>query len=420
MEETARNLGHSAYGLGLRLPHNTGMKILLFFQDASLYTPVVEEIGPDHFVEKVKSGYNLIYAVALCTPHLLVAQEPASEDMELFEELEEAFPALSICLLADVSIGTKWRSKLRKFLHRPLSREIPRAYAEDYRVVWLDESIVPYAKGKLKRPEQKPGWEQECSGQEGRFLLQLEGGQRNQAAAEAYLRCLLAQQTGLDQELAYRLAHGSFKALSWSRDLAVRWLALLAHYSPDAELEYLPKPAAASAHVDFVHHEIRPEGVYAATLVLLSQVDPAVEAAIMSLVTSSFSGQHDEALLCESLRLYGLAKFLQEVGTAQVMLMRGWLDPSNHHVQSDGRFQQRQLRLFRDFWRLPFIAVTPEPLASILRGFHAGTTYIAKRGHLPTFLELIRLREDATVKRIKPVLAEGTLDAGGAAGTETS
>ena len=186
------------------------------------------------------------------------------------------------------------------------------------------------------------------------------------------------------------------------------------------ELEFLPKPAAASAQVDFVHHEIRPEGMYAASLVLLSRVDPAVERAIMSLLTSSFSGQPDEELLSDSLRLYGLAKFLQEVGTAQVDLMRRWLDPSSQPVQSDERFQRRQLGLFRDFWKLPYIAVTPEPLTSILRGYHAGTTYVAKRGHLPTFRELMKLREAIPATPIKPVLTEDAHQTGDTTGAEKS
>ena len=396
------------------------MKVLLYFQDTSLYAPVVEEIGSGHFIEEVKSGYNLIYAVAQCTPHLLVAQKPAAEDMVLFEELGKVFPALSICLLADVPTGTKWRAMLREFLNQPIPGETPRPYADNFRVVGIDEPFVPYDKGKLKRPEQKPGWEKDCSHQEGRFLIQLEGGQRNQAAAKNYLQCLLAQQRGLDEELAYRLAHGSFKALSWSRDLAVKWLALLAHYAPDVELEYLPKPAAASAQVDFVHHEIRPEGMYAASLVLLSRVDPAVERAIMSLLTSSFSGQSDEELLSDSLRLYGLAKFLQEVGTAQVDLMHRWLNPSHQPAHSTERFQRRQLGLFRDFWNLAFIAVTPEPLTSILRGYHAGTTYVAKRGHLPTFLELMKLREAIPATSKTPLLTEDSHHTGGTAGVETS
>ncbi len=206
------------------------------------------------------------------------------------------------------------------------------------------------------------------------------------------------QQAGLDQELAYRLAHGSYKALSWSRDLAVKWLALLAHYVPDAELEFLPFAGSPGPAIDFVHHDIGMEGMYAAALMLLSGIKPALKNALNKLVTARFEGQDDDALLDLSLKLYGMAKFLEQVGRAQINLMDAWLDPATVNRAEDRnipRGESRNAGIYRDFHGLTFIVLSPEPLASILRGFHTGATYVEERRYLPSFTEFRRLCRSA-------------------------
>lgn len=224
--------------------------------------------------------------------------------------------------------------------------------------------------------------------------MQLQTARKNHQAAKKYYLSLLAQQAGLDQEIAYRLVHGSYKALSWSRDLACKWLALLAHYIPDTDLEYLPKAGTPGPAVDFVHHDTPQESVYAATLMMLFKVNPTMIEAIIQLVAARFEGQDSDALLALSLKLYGMAKLLQQVGTAQIELMDAWLDPTIVDRADDvniPRGEHRHAGIYRDFYDLGFIIASPEPLTSILKGFHNGTTYVQQERFLPSFVEFRRL-----------------------------
>lgn len=136
------------------------------------------------------------------------------------------------------------------------------------------------------------------------------------------------------------------------------------------------------------------EGRYAAALVILSTVKPTIANAIKELVTARFAQQDDDALLDLSLKLYGMSKFLEQVGRAQIELMDAWLDPAIVDRSEDRtvpRGESRNAGIFRDFYDLTFIVLSPEPLASILRGFHAGTTYVEERQFLPSFAEFRRL-----------------------------
>jgi hypothetical protein len=67
------------------------------------------------------------------------------------------------------------------------------------------------------------------------------------------------------------------------------------------------------------------------------------------------------------------------VAEAQLSLMTAWLDP---HWTEDlrDRTYRRHLATYRDFWRLPFVIRLPEPLRSVLSGFHSGKTRVV----LPT------------------------------------
>ena len=140
------------------------------------------------------------------------------------------------------------------------------------------------------------------------------------------------------------------------------------------------------------------EGVYAATLLMLYKIKPTMVEAIMQLVTARFDGQDDDALLSTSLQLYGLAKFLQQVGKAQISLMDAWLDPAIVDRGDEAnipRGEHRNAGIYRDFYDLGFIINSPEPLASILKGFHGGTTYFQQERFLPSFAEFRRFYRSA-------------------------
>jgi hypothetical protein len=372
------------------------MKILLFGSDEPAIAAILCEIKKaGHFITQiVDDPAELISEIARTTPHLLVTHAQGGNFLPVSTTVPEVFPDLPLCLLSGETDTAVWQASLREALDRPVSQSTPRPYAEGNRLVCHDASLHAFWKGKLNRPERTEGWERICSQQEARFVLHLQTARKNHATAKNYFACLSMQQAGLDQELAYRLSHGSYKALSWSRDLAVKWLALLAHYVPDAELEYLPLPGTPGPAIDYVHHKISVEGMYAVALVLLSGIKPSIQHVIETHITARFEGQDDNALLELSLQLYGLAKFLEQVGRAQIELMDVWLDPAivgrteGQHVP---RGEHRNAGIYRDFYDLKFIVLSPEPLASILRGFHAGTTSVEERRYFPTFAEFRRL-----------------------------
>jgi len=376
------------------------MKVIIFAADfASTHQLMLEIKKSDHLVmETVDEPDQLIQTIARTTPHRLVFHTPSRSATGhlILEQLSVLFPDLQVCSLSgDLSLEQAvWQPALQEFLAQPVQPQAPRPYAEETRLVYHDTSLEAFWKGKLNRPERKEGWEATCSNQEARFVLQLQTAKKNHSAAKRYFECLTMQQVGLDQELAYRLAHGSYKALSWSRDLAVKWLALLAHYVPDAELEFLPLAGSPGPAIDFVHHDIGMEGMYAAALMLLSGIKPVLKNALNKLVTARFEGQDDDALLDLSLKLYGMAKMLEQVGRAQIELMDAWLDPAivdRSEDQTVPRGESRNAGIFRDFHDLTFIVLSPEPLASILRGFHTGATYVEERRYLPSFAEFRRL-----------------------------
>jgi len=373
-------------------------KILLFVTDFNAGRLLMQEIKKDgeHLVETVDDLNQVVHDIARTTPHLFVIYTPdlaTEESLSYSSKVQSYFPDLPVCLIHGDLSKNLWQPGLHEVLAKPIKPESPRPYADDARLVLHDQSLNAFWKGKLNRPQREEGWEKVCSQQEARFVLQLQTGRKNHQAAKNYYRCLLAQQSGLDQEVAYRLVHGSYKALSWSRDLAVKWLALLAHYLPDTELEHLPRAGTPSPTVDFVHHDTTMEGIYVETLLILGEIKPTVRDAIMQLVSARFDGQDDDALFALSLHLYGMAKFLQQVGAAQVELMDAWLDPAIVNRANDAdipRGEHRNAGIYRDFYDLGFVINSPEPLASLLKGFHAGTTYVQQERFLPSFMEFRR------------------------------
>ena len=74
--------------------------------------------------------------------------------------------------------------------------------------------------------------------------------------------------------------------------------------------------------------------------------------------------------------------------------MGAWLDPQIVHRLDRGdcpRSEHRNAGIFRDFHDLTFIVNSPEPMHSILKGFHAGTTYVVGGNLVPIFGEFMQL-----------------------------
>jgi hypothetical protein len=333
---------------------------------------------------------NLFILVARHTPHFVVARAH-DYTADVVELMQRYYP--DIRAITSDTENSHWQEDLKGILTSSLAAIQPRPYADDQRIVLHDSSLQKFsAKKKLKRPEREGGWEKVCVKQEARFIRQLQGGQKNHQAAKLYLEHLQAQQPGLDGELYYRISHGSYKGLSWARDLAVRWLSLLAHYVPEVELQYLPLPTTPGPTVDYVHHLLSPEALYAVMVMLSAGMNPAIESNLRSLVVEGFEGQDDTALAGLSLSLFGLAKYLEGVARAQVSLMDGWLDPVHFADSLDThRTYHRRAGTFRDFHDLAFIVSAPHPLIDILQGFHWGSTDVINPNAFPSFREVFQV-----------------------------
>jgi hypothetical protein len=352
------------------------MKIILFcspFAEAPLKQAI--KAAGHTVVGSAVIPEDLVYAIARHAPHAMVAEiaHLISKPQALATTLH-AYPHLPTFSAYLEKEG--WEAGLREFLNRPRPPEAPRPYATSARTIFHDASLRDISTGKLRRPDfTDPNWRSGSIRQEVRFVLQLQAAQANHAAASHYYRCLIAQQRGLDLELGYRLVHGSFKALSWSRELAGRWLALLCHYVPGVELERLPAPMTPGPAVDFVHHAAPEEVLYAAALAIRFGVLASIATEIKFLVGIKFEQQPEAELFQISIRLYGLAKLLQKVGEAQVRLMSWWLNPEWEDDEDDRRYR-RCAATYRDFWNLPFVIRSPQPLLDVLVGFHSGETYV--------------------------------------------
>ena len=390
----------------------TTKKVLLFTSDFEAGKILLKFLKKgDHVViDTVDELELLIEAIARTTPHLVVAHLPADSILGagILELVGRYFPSLPVCLFSGnlQKNPHQWQKVLAETLCRDIPPEVIRPYGFESRYVLHDESLQAFWKGKLKRPKNEDGWEKICSDQEARFVLQLQTARRNHTAARHYYHCLLAQQEGLDQELSYRLSHGSYKALSWSRELVCKWLALLAHYVPDVELQHLPLAGTPGPAIDYVHHDAPVECMYAASLMLLSKTNPSVAETIKELVVIRFNQEDDAVLLSTSLKLYGMAKFLEQVGRAQIELMEAWMDRNIIRQPDDARMPrstERNSGIYRDFYGFSFIVHTPEPFLSILKGFHEGTTYVEERRYMPSFVEFRRLCRKAQGDKVKAI-----------------
>jgi hypothetical protein len=351
------------------------MKIVLFcspFAEAPLNQAI--KAAGHTVVGSAAIPEDLVYAIAKQNPHAMIAEiaHLISKPKALADTLH-AYPHLPTFSAYLEKEG--WEAKLREFLDRARPLETPRPYATSDRSVYHDASLRNISSGKLRRPDfTDPDWRSRFIRQEILFVLQLQAAQANHAAGLHYYRCLIAQQRGLDLELGYRLVHGSYKALSWSRELAGRWLALLCHYLPGVEMDQLPAPMTPGPAVDFVHHVAPKEVVYAGALAIHFGVLAPIATEIRFLVGVQFDQQPETELLQLSIRLYGLAKLLQKIGEAQVRLMGWWLNPQWTEDEGDRRYR-RYVATYRDFWELPFVICSPEPLLDVLANFHSGETY---------------------------------------------
>jgi len=211
-------------------------------------------------------------------------------------------------------------------------------YSSKERKVYHDEGFRTFAKhGKLHRPEFKEGWEKTCEQQEARFVLQLQAGtsEDRHQQAKRYLSILRRFDRGLQNEMAYRIGHGSYKVTELREQIG-RWLTVIAHYIAGVELDHCPGPQNPSPHLGFVHHSQPMPYLYAVGCVMMVGINPAIKNQIIEATTWEFNGETDEEIAAVGCRLLGLNSFLKQVATAQVRAMDQFLDRnSEFHQFSD-------------------------------------------------------------------------------------
>lgn len=269
-----------------------------------------------------------------------------------------------------------------------------RDYADDQRIIVHDEKYQSLASTqKLHVPSHEPGWGAVASNQEGRFLLQLQTAQmedRHQRA-EQYYRALQSFDEGLMQEVAYRLEHGSYK-IAWLREHLARWLTVLSHYIPDAEIEHCPAPHNASTRVDFLHYEMPPVFGYAVSTVLIYGTNKSVALQIRDAASWRFGEQSETQLVTTACFLYGLNAYLAQVARAQIESVSQFLDPESpfHQTGMDTRNLRRTLGIFFEFWGWNYLWSLGDNIQEITRRFHSGETRVecpAGATMTPTFIQ---------------------------------
>ena len=324
---------------------------------------------------KTLKGILILEEIARCTPHLIAfAEEWVDADTEaVLIFIAQEFRSVALVRLPFVSgdreVPYHWTDLLRKRLRAPLAPWVPMPYGDEVRLVFHDPEFQHFSKGD-KIVAGSLGIERQCAG----LFCLLDGGKRNHVRAKAYLAAVEACLVGLEPELIYRMVHRSYKGLSWSRDLVTRFVAVIAHYIPGVEIDYLPFPAPIHSSIDYVHYEQPLEDRYALDALCRMQIHQSVEELLRSSSQWIFTGQSGVTLLAEQCQLYGLAAFLHQVAQAHIATVDRWLKQSGTGVEEDlTREARRQQGIVRDFWDWGLIFESPGMLPHLLRAYHDGS-----------------------------------------------
>ncbi len=320
-------------------------------------------------------GIHILEEIARTSPHLVVfANDQVDSDTEaVLTFVSEKFRSVNLIRLpmmpGDREVPVVWTDFLLKTLKAPLPAYLPIPYAAESRLVFHDPAFDNFSwADKLTRGSLP------IDHQIAKLFLLLDGGLRNHQLAQSYLALVEASMPGLDAELSYRWAHGSYKCLSWARDMVAKFASVLSHYVPGVEAENLPPPCPIHKSVDYVHYYQSNEGHY--SLSVLSQL--SINRAISELLIASsqwiFTGQGGVNLAAEQAQLFGLAKFMHQIAKAHVAVMDRWLKPDQVRAGEElSREAHRQEGIVRDFWDWGTDFEDRKTLAGLLDAYHQQT-----------------------------------------------
>ena len=352
------------------------MKILLIAPDTRRRVTLIRWLRKQGAVivgAKALTGIHILEEIARSTPHLVAfAEEKVDADTEaVLAFIAERFRSLALVRLPFVpgqkEVPHHWTDLLRKQLRVPVAPWVPVSYGDEVRLVFHDPQFNHFSKGDKIRAG-SVDMERQCAG----LFCLLDGAKRNHDRAKAYLAAVEASLPGLKAELAYRMAHRSYKGLSWSRELVSKFVAVIVHYIPGVQVEYLPSPAPVPS-IDYVHYDQPLEARYALDALCRMQIHQAVEELLISSAQWIFTGQSGITLLAEQCQLFGLAGFMHQVAQAHIAIMDRWLNPPAAGNEEDlSREVHRQLGIVRDFWDWGSIFESEGMLSHLIRAYHDG------------------------------------------------
>ena len=354
------------------------MKILLIASPNRRRTKLMRWLRRRHAIivgTGTLQGIHILEEIARCTPHLVAfAEERVDADTEAVLAFVAAkFQSLALVRLpfvpGDREVPYYWTDLLMKQLRVPVAPWVPVPYGDEVRLVFHDPQFHYFSQGDKIRAGSY-GIERQCAG----LFRLLDGAKLNHLRAKAYLTAIEASLPGLESELAYRNVHRSYKGLSWSRELVTKFVAVVVHYIPGVEVDYLPPPAPIHPSVDYVHYDQPMEARYALDALCQMQIHHAVAELLISSSQWIFTGQKGITLLAEQCQLFGLAGFMHQIAKAHIAVMNRWLIPANATAEEDlSREEHRQMGVVRDFWAWGCIFETPDMLPHLLRAYHDGS-----------------------------------------------
>ncbi len=229
-----------------------------------------------------------------------------------------------------------------------------------------------------------------------KLLTLLEQALAHQQEASFYRNEIRQWAPDETREIAYRMMHGSFKALAYAQEQVGRWLGVLAHYIPGVDLCYLPSPGDAIHGVRWVFHGSSPESRYAfESTKELGFIECLCEP-IRALLSQTFAHGEDALMAHASLALMGSSALLQDVAEAHLSAIDRYLAGDMEKLLQDvqERSVRREHQIFCEFWNLPLLREYPQLLAKTIDDFHRGRR-TATKVSAPSFLTILAETQQA-------------------------
>lgn len=356
------------------------MKIVIVTSSATLRQKLSQFVqAAGHVVVGVvqPSGIGILEELARATPHVLVLAtgEPDHDTETIIKFASMNFHDLLIApvsLQGPDTLRSGWQKRLSEALKKTPPLYLDHSTTEPARrLVFHDPTFSRVVSGeKRKQPHPGPQFEIDLASERRRFQKLLAGARAHHADAKSYREALIDSYLATELEHAYRLTHDSYKGLSWSRDWAGKWCAVLAHYVPNICIEYLPKPAGIHAGIDYIHFSMPVEAEYGIMAVTGLQPSPSQTEMLLAATQTEFTGQSDSVLLQKSCTWRGMAWVMQFVANAHVSVMdRVLAKDESLFVAEQERVTHRQMGVFRDFWDLHTLFHETPQWEKVLRSF---------------------------------------------------